>query len=56
MQHRVSVFQAQAPHREDQRQLIDLIERVRTTWSFLSQQEPEAEPGNQIQRENGQTA
>ena len=56
VQHRVSVFQAQAPHREDQRQLIDLIERVRATWSFLSQQEPEAEPGNQIQRENGQTA
>ena len=56
VQHRVSVFQVQAPLRDERRQIIDLMERVQTTWSFLSQQEPEAEPGNQTQREQGQTA
>ena len=54
IRHRTALFQQQQPIREEIFQTTELLTQVRGSWTWISQDQPEAEPSVHQQQEIGQ--
>ena len=54
IRHRTALFQQQSPIRDEIQQSIELLNQVRSSWTFITQDQPEAEPGVREEQQIGQ--